>query len=207
MHHIQSEARGPARLSSLLISLRGAFFSAVPLLESLIQTFLLSLVFYFKSSPTGLLNSCVTPFLSFVNSAASLVPLKCNSYLILPLIKSFELSLHFLVNSSTTSFKKFKTLYNLIPNPPFQTYFSIAPLHVPDTSSHPTELSTLHWNVLCFPISHHFVSNLCLWNLTHFSKSTSIATSSESHLNPPNLSPITFCPPAGPFTSILLSCL
>ena len=123
MHHIQSEARGPARLSSLLISLRGAFFSAFPLLESLIQTFLLSLVFYFKSSPTGLLNSCVTPFLSFVNSAANSVPLKCNSYLILPLIKSFELSLHFLVNSSTTTFKKFKTLYNLIPTHPFRLTF------------------------------------------------------------------------------------
>lgn len=125
MHHIQSEARGPARLSSLLISLRGAFFSAFPLLESLIQTFLLSLVFYFKSSPTGLLNSCVTPFLSFVNSAANSVPLKCNSYLILPLIKSFELSLHFLVNSSTTSFKKFKTLYNLIPTHPFRLNFPL----------------------------------------------------------------------------------
>lgn len=58
------------------ISQRHLFFSlqSLPLLESLIQTFLLSLVFCFRISPTDLLNSCVSPFLSFLNPTAKLVP-------------------------------------------------------------------------------------------------------------------------------------
>lgn len=59
------------------ISQRHFFFfslQSLPLLESLIHTFLLSLVFCFKISPTGLLNSCVSPFLSFLNPTAKFVP-------------------------------------------------------------------------------------------------------------------------------------
>ena len=85
----------------------------------------------------------MSPILSFVNSAANLVPLKCNCYLILPLIKSFELSLHFLVNSSTTSFKKFKTSYHLTPTHPFRLLFHYSAVCAwyflpPNWTVHPT---------------------------------------------------------------------
>lgn len=73
------------------------FFLSSSTARSLAQIFL-SLVCHFNGSQTGLLNSCTSPFLSFVCPAAKLVLLKCNSYCILPLLKSFEWSLRFLLN-------------------------------------------------------------------------------------------------------------
>lgn len=128
--------RGPLAPSSS----QRRFPSPFPLLEPWLRS--TSLPFSFTSSPTV---SSVPggPHLVLGVPAAKCVLLECNSYLILLLLESFELSLHFLLSSTKLLTLAFKALHSLSP-PTFQPCFPRCPTST--RHPHPRDcLRTWRW--------------------------------------------------------------